>query len=68
MKPLNLEDVTAYVQQNIGDFHQRRLEKVRNIKLHDVLRSKNPYLFKAKNVSKAQEIVEEILGALLTAK
>lgn len=67
MKKLNLYDVTQYVELNIGDFHQRRLDKVTNIKLKEVLATKNPYLFKAKNVTSASEIVEGILSAFLSS-
>jgi hypothetical protein len=67
MTPLNLSNVTQYVEQNIGDFHQRRLDKVTNIKLNEVLASKNPYLFKAKNVTTASEIVDGILSAFLSS-
>jgi hypothetical protein len=67
MKKLNLKNVTLYVERNIGEFHQRRLETVNSIKLKEVLKSKNPYLFKAKNVSSASEIVEGILNAFLSS-
>jgi hypothetical protein len=67
MKKLNLRNVTLYVEQNIGEFHQKRLETVNSIKLKEVLKSKNPYLFKAKNVSSASEIVEGILNAFLSS-
>jgi hypothetical protein len=67
MKKLNLKNVTLYVEKNIGEFHQKRLETVNSIKLKEVLKSKNPYLFKAKNVSSASEIVEGILNAFLSS-
>lgn len=67
MKPLSLKDVTQYVEDNIGEFHQKRLDKVNSIKLKDVLKTKNPYLFKAKNVTKADEIIEGILKAFLSS-
>ena len=67
MKKLNLKDVTDYVENNIGEFHQKRLAKVNSIKLKEVLKSKNPYLFKAKNVTTANEIVEGILNAFLSS-
>ncbi|MGA2822484.1 MAG: PmeII family type II restriction endonuclease [Bacteroidales bacterium] len=67
MKKLNLKNVTLYVKENIGEFHQRRLDIVNSIKLKEVLKSKNPYLFKAKNVSSANEIVEGILNAFLSS-
>jgi hypothetical protein len=67
MTPLNLQDVTQYVEQNIGDFHMQRLAKVANIKLQKVLGTKNPYLFKAKHVTNANEIIEGILSAYISS-
>jgi hypothetical protein len=67
MKKLNLENVTRYVETNIGEFHQKRLDKVNGIRLQEVLKSKNPYLFKAKNVLSASEIVDGILNAYLSS-
>lgn len=67
MKKLNLIDVSRYVEENIGEFHQRRLDKLKRIKLKEVLKSKNPYLFKAKNVTIASEIVKGILNAFLSS-
>jgi len=43
------------------------LDKVNSIKLKEVLKTKNPYLFKAKNVTTANEIVERILNAFLSS-
>jgi hypothetical protein len=58
MKKLNLKDVTNYVEENIGKFHQQRIQSISNLKLYDVLRRKNPYLFKAKYVLTADKIVK----------
>lgn len=68
MKPLNLADVTAYVEQNIGTFHARRLEKLEPLQLHELLKRKNPYLFKAKGVGTAQDFVKIILDAYLSSQ
>ncbi|WP_026704718.1 PmeII family type II restriction endonuclease [Flavobacterium soli] len=67
MNKLNLADVTSYVEQNIKDFHDKRLAKVNSLRLSDVLKAKNPYLFKAKNVNTANEIIEGILSAFLSS-
>jgi hypothetical protein len=67
MNHLNLSDVTQYVENNIGQFHQSRLDTVNSIQLKDVLKTKNPYLFKAKNVTSASEIIEGILSAYLSS-
>ena len=36
MQKLNLKNVTQYVEENIGQFHSARLEKVVNIELKKV--------------------------------
>jgi len=46
MTPLNLNDVTAFVEQNIGSFHQRRASSLQGLELKQILKRKNPYLFK----------------------
>lgn len=68
MKPLNLADVTAYVEQNIGAFHAKRLEKLEALQLTEVIKRKNPYLFKAKGVGTAQDLVKIILDAYLSSQ
>lgn len=66
-KKLNLEDVSGYVEKHIGDFHRKRLKKVDDLRLKKVLATKNPYLFKAKNVTTASEIIEGILSAYISS-
>ena len=67
MAKFDLKIVTKYVEDNIGEFHKSRLAKVDSIKLKDVLKSKNPYLYKAKNVNQSREIVESILNAFISS-
>jgi len=68
MQPLNLNEVVQYVEENIGDFHKRKAENLRKLKLEQVLKKKNPYLFKAKNVTKGQDLVESLLKAHLSSQ
>lgn len=63
MRKLNLNDITRFVEEHIGDFHKRRFEKITSLNLKAVLLAKNPYLFKAKNVLDASEIIKDILNA-----
>ncbi|MGL1932249.1 MAG: PmeII family type II restriction endonuclease [Desulfotalea sp.] len=67
MNELSKEDLLLYVEQNISSFHQKRLEKLDSLKLYNVLQRKNPYLFKAKNILKSQELVEAIVDAFLSS-
>ncbi len=68
MQPLNLNDVTQYIQDNIGTFHQRRTASLRELKLENVLRKKNPYLFRAKSVQTSEELVKALLDAHLSSQ
>lgn len=63
MKKLNLKDVLLYVEQNIGNFHQKRIQSLDELKLANVLKRKNPYLFKAKYVLTAEQIIKGLVDA-----
>ena len=66
MNQLNLDDVKQYVNENIVDFHERRLKSLAELKLEKLL-TKNPYLFKAKNLDNASDLVRELLTAFLSS-
>lgn len=68
MAKLDLAAVRDYVSQNIGSFHSRRLKSLQELKLDKVLKRKNPYLFKAKNVLQAQDLVKLLLDAHLSSQ
>lgn len=67
MKKLNLKDVLKYVERNIETFHQKRIESLDNLKLNQVLRRKNPYLYKTKNVLTSEQIIKNIVDAHLSS-
>jgi hypothetical protein len=66
MKPLNLSSVKNYVNEHIVDFHQRKLKSLEELKLEKLL-TKNPYLFRAKNLVTPQELVDDLLTAFLSS-
>lgn len=53
--------------QNIGTFHQKRIQSLDKLKLSEVLRRKNPYLFKAKYVLTADQLVRGIVDAHISS-
>jgi len=58
-----------YVEQNIAtDFHDKRLAKLAELKLKTVLEKKNPYLFKAKAINSAPDLVKRLLQAYLSSQ
>ncbi len=66
-KNLLIDEIYTYVQMNIGFFHQKRIDRLNSLKLDTVLKRKNPYLFKAKNVLTAQQIIQGIVDAHLSS-
>ena len=67
MDTLNIDSIKKYVEENIGVFHQKRLNRIQKLNLHTILRKKNPYLFKAKNIQTAAELVQNIFDAFLSS-
>ena len=67
MKLITQHEIAEYVEANIPRFHQSRLAKLETLKLEDVLKRKNPYLFKAKNITTASDFVKNILDAFLSS-
>ena len=67
MQNLNLNDATDYVEKNIGKFHQQRIQGIKKLQLVNVLKRKNPYLFKAKNVLTADEIIKGLVDAHISS-
>ena len=68
MQPINLNDVVQFVEENIGEFHKRRATSLQSLKLTKVLMRKNPYLFKAKNINDAHDLVKLLLDAHLSSQ
>ena len=68
METLNLNDVIKYVEENIGTFHQKRIAGLKDLKLKKVLSKKNPYLFKAKYVLTAQDIIKSLTDAFISSQ
>ena len=68
MKNLNLKDVSQYVEENIGNFHQKRIAGLDDLKLRKVLIKKNPYLFKAKYILTAQDIIKSLTDAFISSQ
>lgn len=66
MNPLDLHTVRVYVNENIDDFHQRKLASLERLNLRTLIR-KNPYLFKAKNITSAGELITGLLDAFLSS-
>jgi hypothetical protein len=67
MNKLNIKIVTQYVEDNISTFHEKRVENLKSLRLRKVLRRKNPYLFKAKYLLTAEQIVKSLSDAFISS-
>lgn len=67
MEKLNQNDVIHYVESNIGTFHQKRILSLDSLKLSQVLKRKNPYLFRAKHVLTSEQIIRGLVDAHISS-
>jgi len=68
MPSVTVREITKFIEEHIPEFHGKRLESLSTLKLKKVLRRKNPYLYKAKFVTSAPELVKAILDAHLSSQ
>jgi len=68
MDVISTQEIRQYVEHNIGSFHTGRLDSLRNLKLTNILLRKNLYLFKARNILLAQDLVRILLDAYLSSQ
>ncbi|NJL06172.1 MAG: cytosolic protein [Chloroflexaceae bacterium] len=68
MALINNDEIRDFVEKNIQTFHDKRLEKLRALQLKTVLHRKNPYLFRAKNLTVAADLVKSLLDAFLSSQ
>ena len=68
MPGVTVREITKFIEAHIPEFHRKRLESLASLKLQKVLRRKNPYLYKAKFVTSAPELVKVILDAHLSSQ
>ena len=68
MASVSAQEITKFIEEHIPWFHQTRLKSLSELKLQKVLQRKNPYLYKAKFVVSAPELVKAILDAHLSSQ
>ena len=66
MKDLDMEAVRQFVNENVDTFHVGRLNKLQTLKVNRLI-EKNPYLFRAKNVTLASEMIRGMMDAFLSS-
>ena len=60
--------LNEFININISEFHQNRLNSLNKLKLTDVLKRKNLYLYKAKNIQTSEELIKAVTDAYLSSQ
>ncbi|KKQ77089.1 MAG: methylase N-4/N-6 domain protein [Parcubacteria group bacterium GW2011_GWA1_38_7] len=69
MDKIGQEELQIFVSNNvINPFYEKRLAKLQELSLNKLLKRKNPYLFKAKNILTAEELIKYLLDAFLSSQ
>jgi Type II restriction endonuclease EcoO109I len=64
---MNTPELEALISKSLGDFYERRIQKLSSLRFPTLLRRKNPYLLRALGTQKASELVERLLGDYLSS-
>ena len=65
---LDYGSLERYIQEElVTDFYNKRFEKLNNIQLNTLIKRKNPYLYRAKNLQSGEQFVKQILDAFLSS-
>ena len=68
MNKIDQTIIHKFIQKNINSYHNKILERLLNLKLNNILKRKNPYLFKAKAIDVAHDLIKSILDAHLSSQ
>jgi len=61
-------ELSQFIEACIKDYHEKILARLLKLKLKDVLKRKNPYLFRVKAFDTSAELVKSILEAHLSSQ
>ncbi len=62
------QQLKGYISENLGIFYAKRLEALSKLKLDDLLKRKNPYLFRSKDVQEVSSLISAQLDAHLSSQ
>ena len=69
MKSLPYQGFHDYLAHHvIGPFYEVRLNNLKTLQLKSILKRKNPYLFKAKNIELAGDLMKSIVDAFISSQ
>lgn len=62
-----VENVTVAIEQSLFDFQTRRIEKLKDLSVRQLIRKKNPYLFVATGIDTPEDLVSNMVNAFLSS-
>ena len=62
------KELSDFIELGIKSYHEKILERLLKLKLPNVLKRKNPYLFKVKALNTSQDLIKSILEAHLSSQ
>jgi len=62
-----IQKVEAYVRSNISFFHEARIHKLESLRLNELLKKKNPYLYRAKDLDTPGKVIENLASAFMSS-
>ena len=62
-----LNDISKFVEEHISEFHTARIAKLQSMNLKEMLSRKNPYMYKAKDIVTAGQLVESLASATMSS-
>ena len=69
MRKLDYEKLNKFIISDvIGPFYEVRFDRLTSATLDTVIKRKNPYLFKAKNIETAGDLAKNVLDAFLSSQ
>ncbi len=61
-------ELNDFIEVEIENYHKKILERLLKLKLPDILKRKNPYLFRIKSFNSSEELIKSILDAHLSSQ
>lgn len=68
MGNLTLDEISQWVAQHIEEFHQKKIDRLERLKLHVLLKRKNPYLFRIKDLDTPEALVRGLAEAWVSSQ
>ena len=62
------DQLKDFIELKINEYHENILIKIAELQLNDVLKRKNPYLFKNKGITSSADLINPILSAYLSSQ